>query len=103
MEAFGPATGSARAVLAKHSRLGRLVEVRLAERIGVSFLLALPLLLLATGEAAARGGSKNGWTAWLLIGCLALLAPLLIKKAFRAVGFTVLCLLVAGCLYQAFR
>ena len=75
----------------------------LAERIGASFLLAAPLLFLFASEAAARGDSKNGWTAWLLIGFLALIAPLLIKKTLRAFGFTMLCLLVAGCLYQAFK
>ena len=76
---------------------------RVAERIGARFLLAAPLLFLLAGEAAARSISKKGWTAWLLIGCVALLAPLLIKKAFRGVALTMLCLLVAGCLYQAFK
>jgi hypothetical protein len=79
------------------------MAARLAERIGASFLLAALLLFLLAGEAAARGGSKNGWTVWLLIACLVLLAPLLFRKALRAVAFTMLCLLVAGCIYQAFK
>ena len=79
------------------------MNMKVAERIGACFLLAALLLFLLAGEAAARGASKNGWTAWLLFGCLALFAPLLIKKTLRAFGFTMLCLLVAGCLYQAFR